>query len=152
MSITDQITVPLPCLLCVNLSAQQAYPSPSREICHYSEKFSRPLQHIRTLLSCSASGVKLGNCSSVLPIASCRIPFALCPFVAVASCNLHSHGSGSTPVSSILMAWKPPVGTDYRQEYSVRHCCFSCQRLAVLPAVPSLRGESKAPRSALSHR
>jgi hypothetical protein len=61
-------------------------------------------------------------------------------------CNLHSHGSGSTVRFQNPDGWETSsVGTDYRQQLSRVLWSHSCQRLAVLPVMPSLWGRVKRP-------
>jgi hypothetical protein len=109
-------------------------------ICTASLPFSSPrnMPLFREVLSSSTAFPPIlsqGDCLSVLSFA---LPY---PFAAVAFRNLHSYGSGSSSVSSILMAGKLSVGTHCRQKLSRAPLVLSCQRPAALPVVPSLLGE-----------
>jgi hypothetical protein len=130
MSITDQITDSLS-LLCVYSLCIASLPfSFPRNMPLFREVLSFYGDYQGTAKSWRFPCVTLsqGDCLSVLSFA---LPYS---FVAVAFYNLHSHGSGPSLVSSILMAGKPPVGTDYRQEYPVRHQCFPVRDLPAISA------------------
>jgi hypothetical protein len=109
MSITDQITDSLPALCIYFSSAQQAYPSPSREICHYSEKFSCSTVFARALPSRGVSPV-LSRVREIIPL-FIALSYSLRRSSVIISIAM---AAGLASVPSILMARKPPVGTDCR--------------------------------------
>jgi hypothetical protein len=101
---------------------------------HYSKKFSRSIAFAKALPSRGVSPV-LSRVREIIPL-----------FIAL-SYSLRRSGvaistamaAGLASVSSILMAGKPPVGTDCRQELSRAPLLLPVRDLPV--SVSSLRGE-----------